>query len=82
MLRFALRGVRITVQGERRDLPAGMQRISYRVMVDTDESDQRLDLLHRNMRPFGTVYNTLAAATTIEGRIERGALPELAGPDR
>jgi hypothetical protein len=49
-------------------------------VVDTDESDQRLDLLHRNLQQFGTVYNTLAAATTIEGRIERGTLPRRAEP--
>ncbi|WP_297910057.1 OsmC family protein [Thiomonas sp.] len=82
MLGFALRGVHITLHGERRDVPPGMQRIAYRVVVDTDESDQRLDLLHRNLQQFGTVYNTLAAATTIEGRIERGALPRRAEPDR
>lgn len=82
MIKFALRGVHIALHGERQDVPPRMQRITYLVVVDTDESDQRLDLLHRNLQQFGTVYNTLAAATTIEGRIERGTFPKRAGPGR
>ena len=82
MLKFALRGVHITLHGERQDVPPRMQRIAYLVVVDTDESEQRLALLHRNVQQFGTVYNTLAAATTIEGRIERGTLPKRAELDR
>lgn len=81
MLRFNLRGVHIVLHGERQDVPPRIQRITYAVVVDTDESEQRLDLLHRNLQQFGTVYNTLAAATTIEGRIERGTLPHRAEPD-
>jgi uncharacterized OsmC-like protein len=82
MLKFVLRGVHITLHGERQDAPPRMRGISYLLMVDTDESEQRLDLLHRNLQQFGTVYNTLAAATTIEGRIERGPLPKRAELDR
>jgi uncharacterized OsmC-like protein len=82
MLKFALRGAHITLQGERQDVPPRMQRITYLVVIDTEESDQRLDLLHRNLQQFGTVYNTLAAATTLEGRIERGTFPERAEPGR
>jgi hypothetical protein len=39
--------------------------------VDTDESDQWLDVLHRNVRKYGTVSNTIAAATKLEGTIRR-----------
>jgi uncharacterized OsmC-like protein len=81
MLGFKFHGVHIELHGERRDSPPGMLRIVYRVVVDTTESEQRLALLHRNLQQFGTVYNTLAAATTIEGRIERGSLPERSVPD-
>jgi hypothetical protein len=41
--------------------------------VDTEESDQRLDLLHRNVLKYGTISNTLAAATTLSGTIGRKA---------
>lgn len=70
MLRFSFSGVRITLHGERHDSPPRMQRIVYRIVVDTHESEHRLELLHRNLQQFGTIYNTLAAATTIEGTIE------------
>jgi len=40
--------------------------------VDTDESDQRLALLHENVRKYGTVFNTVAPGTSISGEIRRG----------
>jgi len=48
-----------------------MVRIEYQIVVDTDESDQRLDLLHRNLQKYGTIYNTLAGATELVGTIAR-----------
>lgn len=50
-----------------------MARIVCRIVVDTDENDHRLDLLHRNLQKFGTVYNTVMGGTQLEGTIERGA---------
>ena len=50
-----------------------MASIEYTLTVDTDESDARLALLHQNVMKFGTVYNTLAASTTISGSIRRAA---------
>ena len=51
-----------------------MASVDYDLIVDTDESDRRLELLHTNVRKFGTIFNTVAAATRLEGRIVgRGA---------
>jgi len=75
ILKFQYRGVHIVVHGERQDAPPKMARITYRIVVDTDEDDHRLALLHRNVQQFGTVYNTVAGGTSLEGRIERGSLP-------
>jgi hypothetical protein len=36
-----------------------------------DEDDRRLDLLHYNVRKYGTIFNTVAAATKLEGKIIR-----------
>ncbi len=45
-----------------------MVSIDYELIVDTDEIDRRLpSLLHLNMRKFGTISNTVAAATKLEG---------------
>ncbi len=41
------------------------------MIIDTDESDHLLELLHTNVRKFGTVSNTIAAATHLEGVIRR-----------
>ena len=41
------------------------------IEVDSDETDQRLDLLHRNVLKYGTISNTLAAAVELEGRLVR-----------
>ena len=41
------------------------------IIVDTDEDDRRLDLLHQNVRKYGTISNTVAATTKLEGKIVR-----------
>jgi len=71
LLKFELRGVEVAIHGVRQDSPPKMIGIDYELIVDTDESDHRLDLLHRNVRKFGTVSNTIALATTLEGTIRR-----------
>ncbi|MFN6976726.1 MAG: OsmC family protein [Gemmobacter sp.] len=71
MLGFDLRGIAVTLHGLRQDSPPKMIRIDYAIVVDTDESDARLDLLHRNLRKYGTISNTLAGATDLQGSIRR-----------
>jgi uncharacterized OsmC-like protein len=71
MLKFDLRGVEVKLHGVRQDSPPKMISIDYELIVDTDEDDRRLDLLHLNVRKFGTIFNTVAEATKLEGRISR-----------
>ncbi|MCA1775404.1 MAG: OsmC family protein [Loktanella sp.] len=71
MLEFDLRGIEVSLHGQRQDSPPKMVRIDYDIIVDTDETDQRLDLLHRNLRKYGTISNTLADATELVGTIRR-----------
>ena len=73
MIRFELRGARVRLSAEREDTPPRIAWIRYELIVDTDESDQRLQLLHTNVRKYGTIYNTVAAATRLEGIIVRQA---------
>lgn len=70
-LKFELRGVEVRLQGERQDSPPKMVSITYELIVDTDETDQRLDLLHKNVRRYGTISNTVAAAVKLGGTIGR-----------
>ncbi len=71
MLFFDLRGVTVSLHGERQDSPPKMTSVSYVLTVDTDESDQRLELLHKNVRKFGTISNTVAEVVNLTGEIRR-----------
>ncbi|MBL8807675.1 MAG: OsmC family protein [Rhodospirillales bacterium] len=71
MIGFVFRGVEVKLHGVRQDSPPLMVSIDYELIVDTDESDQRLELLHTNVRKYGTISNTVAAATRLEGVIRR-----------
>jgi uncharacterized OsmC-like protein len=71
MLKFDLRGVEVKLHGVRRDSPPKMISVDYELIVDTNETDQRLELLHTNVRKYGTISNTVAEATKLEGLIRR-----------
>ena len=71
LLDFSLRGVEVRVDGVRQDVPPKLESISYEIIVDSDESDRRLELLHENVRKYGTVFNTVAAGTQLSGTLRR-----------
>lgn len=71
MLQFNLHSIEVSLHGVRQDSPPQLIRIDYDIVVDTDETDARLDLLHRNLQKYGTIMNTLAGATTLRGTIHR-----------
>ena len=71
ILKFELRGVQVTVDGVRQDVPPRMESIRYEIVVDTDESDRRLALLHDNVKKYGTVFNTVAPGTDLSGVMRR-----------
>ncbi len=73
MLKFKLSGVEVRLHGVRQDAPPRMVSVDYELIVDTEESDQRLELLHTNVRKYGTISNTVAEATRLEGVIKRRA---------
>lgn len=71
MLKFDLRGVEVKLHGVRQDSPPKMNSIDYELIVDTDETDHRLELLHANVRKYGTISNTIAEAVRLDGIIRR-----------
>jgi len=70
MLDFELRGVEVRLHAVRQDAPPLITSVDYVLIVDTDESDQRLELLHKNVRKYGTISNTVTLATKLEGVIQ------------
>lgn len=76
MLKFRLQGLEVRVHGVRQDVPPRMESITYEIVVDTDEEDRRLELLHDNVKKFGTVFNTVSPGTNLQGTLRRkGAAP-------
>jgi uncharacterized protein (DUF169 family) len=73
ILKFELSGVEVRLHGVRQDVPPRMESIEYEIIVDTDETDRRLELLHDNVRKYGTVFNTVAPGTELKGVMRRRA---------
>lgn len=71
ILKFQWRGVEVRVHGVRQDVPPRLESIDYEILVDSDESEQRLALLHDNVRRYGTVFNTVAPGTRLAGVLRR-----------
>ncbi len=71
LLHFELTGVAVKLHAVRQDSPPKIISIDYVLTVETGESDQRLELLHKNVRKYGTISNTVAAATALNGIIRR-----------
>ena len=71
ILKFELRTVDIRLHAVRQDTPPRLESIDYEIAVDTDEPDRRLELLHENVKRYGTVFNTVAPGTQLGGRLVR-----------
>jgi uncharacterized OsmC-like protein len=71
MIKVDFRGIEVRLHAVRRDVPPAIVSIDYELIVDSDEPDHRLELLHTNVRKYGTVSNTLAAAVPLAGTVRR-----------
>ena len=75
MLKFVFQSASIRLHAVREDTPPRLVSIHYELTIDTDEPDRRLELMHVNVRKYGTISNTLAAAVPLTGEIRRMARP-------
>ena len=80
LLGFRYQSADVDVRARRQDVPPRFVEIEYELRLVTDENERRVDLVHRNLRQFGTVYNTLAAACDVHGRVV--VVPAADGPAR
>jgi uncharacterized OsmC-like protein len=69
ILPFRQSGAHVRVTVERQDSPPRFARLTYELHVATDEDARRVELLHRNLRSHGTVFNTLASACEVTGEL-------------
>jgi uncharacterized OsmC-like protein len=73
MIHFKLSGVEVRLKAVRQDAPPRIVSVDYELIVATEETDQRLELLHTNVRKYGTISNTVAEATSLRGVVKRKA---------
>jgi uncharacterized OsmC-like protein len=68
-LSFRYDHAEVDVRARRQNSPPRFIEISYELRIATDEPSRRLELLHRNLRQYGTVYNILAAVCDVHGTV-------------
>lgn len=71
ILNFKFTDLEIKITGVRQDVPPKMESIYYEILVSTDETDRRLELLHENVKKYGTVFNTLTLGTELDGTLKK-----------
>ncbi len=69
MLPFEQSGASVEVSAERQQDPPRFISIRYELRVVTDEPEERVDLLQRNLVKYGTVFNTLAEVCEVSGTV-------------
>ena len=67
MLAFSYESAEVDVVARRQDTPPRFVEVTYELRVTTSETQHRVDLVHRNLQKFGTVYNMIAAACDVHG---------------
>lgn len=75
MLPFTYDSADVTVTMHRQDAPPRFTALEYTLHLVTPEPAHRVELLHRNLQKFGTVYNTLAAVCEVSGSVT-SSVPE------
>jgi hypothetical protein len=60
---------KVKVVAEREEPPPHIARMRYELEILTEEPEAQVELLHRNIRKFGTITNTLSKACEVTGTI-------------
>jgi uncharacterized OsmC-like protein len=76
LLDFHYDRAEVDVAARRQDSPPKFVEISYEMRITTTEPQRRIDLIHLNLRKYGTVYNTLAAVCDVHGNVVAVAPPD------
>jgi uncharacterized OsmC-like protein len=62
--------VNVALTAHRPDDEARIENITYLITLGTKSDQAKLDLLHKNLMKFGTIYNTVKAGTHLSGEIK------------
>jgi uncharacterized OsmC-like protein len=69
ILPFEYETAAVEVVAQRQDAPPKMTGMRYEIEIVTSEPSHRVELLHRNIRKYGTIANTLAEACDLSGEL-------------
>jgi uncharacterized OsmC-like protein len=69
LMPFRYQGADVVVTAHRQDSPPRFSKIHYELSVITDEPARRVELMHANLRRYGTVCNTLASVCEVDGTV-------------
>jgi uncharacterized OsmC-like protein len=61
--------VNVTLTAHRPVDEARIEDITYVIRIGTEADQAKLELLHKNLMKFGTIYNTVKAGTKLSGAI-------------
>ncbi len=75
ILPFRYQGASVQVALEREQRPPRISKVRYRLRILTDEPEERVRLLERNLVRFGTIYNTLSQACDVSGEVVAETAP-------
>jgi uncharacterized OsmC-like protein len=70
-LGFSYSEVEIDLVAHRPEQEARIDDIVYEIRITTDESVNKLELMHKNLQKQGTIYNTVKLGTNLSGVIKR-----------
>lgn len=70
-LNFSFSKVNVFLEAQRPETEARISDLAYRIEIETEETDARLELLHKNLKRQGTIYNTISASANLHGEIIR-----------
>ncbi len=68
-LNIPYKKAKITVKGWRTDVPPAMVKVEYSLTIYSDAEKRKIELLHKNIKKFGTIYNTVAKSCEINGSL-------------
>ncbi|MGQ9684611.1 MAG: OsmC family protein, partial [Anaerolineae bacterium] len=71
-MRLQVDGVRVEVEGDRRDELPGLVQVRYHLFLNSPEPPDRLDKLHEVAFKWGTVTNTLLDGVAVHSELEIG----------
>jgi len=69
LIGFSFEDAEVEVTARRQDRPPRFVEVAYTLRITTDEPERRVQLVHKNLRKFGTVVSTLAMACDVHGEV-------------